>query len=122
MIKMQRSSISPIDFVIRILAVGAGLVVLAYLLSSGFNLRLGQVLFFLGILSMGLGNMLSLPARRYERLHGTRHINLFKLPTPEEYIAGNLFTARHPASFCSFENALLLGGFIILLVGLLILF
>ena len=122
MVNMQRSSISPIDFVIRILAVGAGLVVLAYLLSSGFNLRLGLVLFFLGILSMGLGNMLSLPARRYERLHGIRHINLFKLPTPEEYIAGNLFTARQAASFYCFENALLLGGFIILLVGLLILF
>jgi hypothetical protein len=98
------------------------LVVLAYLLSSGFNLRLGLVLFFLGILSMGLGNMLSLPARRYERLHGIRHINLFKLPTPEEYIAGNLFTARQPVSFYCFENALLLGGFMILLVGLLILF
>jgi hypothetical protein len=122
MIKMQSSSNSPTNFVIRILAIGAGLVVLAYLLSSGFNLRLGLVLFFLGILSMGVGNMLSLPARRYERLHGIRHINLFKLPTPEEYIAGNLFTARHPASFYCFENALLLGGFIILLVGLLILF
>ncbi len=96
---------------------GVGLVVLAYLLSSGFNLRLGLVLFFLGILSMGLGNMLSLPARRYERLHGIRHINLFKLPMPEEYIGGNLFTARHPASFYCFENALLLGGFIILVVG-----
>jgi hypothetical protein len=122
MIKMQRSSNSPIDFVIRILAVGMGLVLLAYLFSFGFNLRLGLVLFFLGILSMGLGNMLSLPARRYERLHGIRHINLFKLPTPEEYIGGNLFTARHAASFYCFENALFLGGFIILLVGLLILF
>jgi hypothetical protein len=118
---MQRSSISPIDFVIRILAVGAVLVVLAKLLSSGFNLHLGLVLFFLGILSMGLGNMLSLPARRYERLHGIRHINLFKIPSPEEYIAGNLFIARHPASFYCFENALFLGGFIILLAGLIIL-
>ena len=121
MINMQRSSISPIDFVIRILVVGAGLVVFAYLLSSSFHLRLGLVLIWLGTVSMGLGNLLSLPARRYERLHGIRHINPFKLPTPEEYIAGNLFTARHPASFYCLENALLLGGFIILPAGLLIL-
>jgi len=119
---MQRSSISPLDFAIRILAVCAGLAVFANLLSFGFNLRLGLVLFILGILSMGIGNMLSLPARRYERRSGIRHVNLFQLPSPEEYIAGNFFTARHPATFYCFENALLLAGFIIVLVGLLLLF
>jgi hypothetical protein len=118
---MQRSSISPFEFVIWILGAGAVLVVLARLLSSGLNLHLGLVLFVLGIASMGVGNLLSLPARRYERSCGIRHFTLFKLPAPEEYIAGNLFTARHAATFCSFENALLLAGFIILLVGLFLL-
>ena len=119
---MQKSSTSPFGFILRILAVGAVLVACAYLLSSGFNLRLGFVLFALGFLSMGIGNMVSLPARRYERRNGIRHFTLFKLPAPEEYIAGRLFTAKHAANFCSFENALLLAGFIILLVGLFILF
>jgi hypothetical protein len=122
MTDMTRSSISPFYFLIQILTVSAGLAVMSYLLASGFNLRLGLVLFFMGILSMGLGNMLSLPARRYERLHGIRHINLFKLPAPEEYLVGNLFIARQAASFYCFENALLFAGFIILIVGLLILF
>jgi hypothetical protein len=119
---MQRSSISPLDFVTRILAVCAGLVLFASLLSSGFNLHLGMVLFVLGILSMGIGNLLGLPARRYERNCGVKHFNLFQLPAPEEYIAERLFTARHASSFYSFENSLLLAGFIALLVGLVVLF
>jgi hypothetical protein len=122
MTNMQSRSISPFDFVIRILGVGAVLVVLANLLSSGFNLGLGLVLSTLGILSMGIGNMLGLPTRRYERRSGMRHVNLFQLPAPEEYIAGNLFTARQAASFYCFENALFLAGFFILLIGLFILF
>ena len=119
---MQKSSISPLDFVIRLLALGAGLMVFAILLAAGFNLHPGLTLFILGIFAMGAGNILSLPARRYERRRGIRHVNLFQLPSPEEYIAGNSFTATHAASFCSFENALLLAGFIDLLIGLIILF
>ena len=112
---MQKSSISPLDFVIQLLALGAGFMVFASLLCAGFNLHPG-------IFAMGAGNILSLPARRYERRRGIRHVNLFQLPSPEEYIAGNSFTATHAASFCSFENALLLAGFIDLLIGLIILF
>ena len=119
---MQRSSISPQEFVIRVLAVSAGLTLLAYLLSSVFHFHLGLVLCVLGVLSMGMGNFLSLPARRYERQSGIKHYSLFQLPAPEEYIAGNRFTARHAVSFYSFENALLVAGFIILLGGVIILF
>ena len=121
-IDMQRISISPLDFMIRVLAACAGLGVLAYLLASGFHLRLGLTFFILGGLSMGIGNMLSLPARRYERRSGVRHVNLFQLPAPEEYIAGKLFVARHALSFYCFENVLLLAGLVILLIGLMILF
>jgi hypothetical protein len=120
---MQKILISPkMDFVFEILFVSAGLVVFANFLASGFNLRFGLVLAILGILSMGIGNILSLPNRRYERYNGTRPFNIFKLPSPEEYIAGKLFIARHAASFYSIENALLLAGFVILLGGLFILF
>ena len=119
---MQRSSITLLDFLLWILGAGAIMVVLANLLSSGFNLHPGLALFVLGILSMGIGNMLSLPARRYERRIGIRHVNLFRLPSPEEYIGGNRFTAKHAAPFYCFENALLMAGFIILLIGLFILF
>jgi hypothetical protein len=119
---MQRHTISPLDFVIWILGIGAVLTLLANLLSSGFNLHLGLVMFILGFTAMVAGNMLGLPARRYERRCGIRHVNLFQLPSPEEYIGGNILTARHAASFYSFENALLLAGFIILLSGLFILF
>ena len=108
MTDIRRSSISPLDFVIRSLGVSFGLMVIANLLASGFNLRLGLALFILGILAMGIGNLLGLPARRYERRCGIRHINLFKLPAPEEYIAENRFTAKRAASFYCFENVLLL--------------
>jgi hypothetical protein len=122
MTEMPRTAISQKDFWITILAVSVGLIVLSYLLASGLNVHLGLVLSILGILSIGTGNLLSLPARRYERRLGIRHINLFKLPSPEEYIAGNLFVARHSTSFYCFENVLLLAGFIDLLIGLVILF
>jgi hypothetical protein len=119
---MRRSIISPIDFLLRILGVSAGLIVLANLIASGFNLHFGLVLFILGVLAMLIGNVLSLPARRYERRNGIRHINLFQLPTPEEYVAENLFVAPKAIPFCSFENAMLLSGFVILAIGLIILF
>jgi hypothetical protein len=119
---MQRSAISPQDFVIRILVVGAGLVLLGNLLTLGFKIQFGLALSILGILSMGIGNILSLPGRRYERRYGIRHANLFRLPAPEEYVAEKLFVARHPASFYSFENVLLFAGLIILLIGLIVLF
>lgn len=119
---MQRISISPISFLLRILVVSTGLMVLGNLLASGFKMPLGPVFLVLGILFMGIGNLLGLPARRYERQCGVRHINLFKFPAPEEYIAGNLLTARHAASFCCFENAVLLAGMIILVIGFVILF
>jgi hypothetical protein len=122
MTEAQRTAISQKDFWITILGVSVGLVVLAYLLASGFNVHLGPVLFILGIISIAIGNLLSLPARRYERRFGIRHINLFKLPSPEEYIAGNLFVATHSTSFYCFENILLLAGFIDLLIGLFIIF
>jgi len=119
---MQKSSISLIDFLLRVLGVSTGLIVFANLVASGFKLHLGLVLFFLGILSMGIGSMLNLPARRYQRSHGYRHVNLFKLPAPEEYIAGNLFVARNPAPFYCFQNVLLLAGFAVLFIGLILLF
>ncbi|MGE5462090.1 MAG: hypothetical protein ACM3PS_01960 [Syntrophothermus sp.] len=119
---MQRNAFSPIAFVISILVVSAGLVVFANLLASGFRFHLGLVLLVLGILSMCIGNILGLPARRYERHSGIRHMNLFKIPAPEEYIAGNLFVSRNPASFYSLENVLFLAGLIILLISLFILF
>jgi hypothetical protein len=113
---------SPLSFVIKILVVSMVLVLFASLLATGFNLRLGLVLFVFGILAMGIGNLLGLPARRYERRSGIRHVNLFKLPSPEEYIADNMLVARHATSFYCFANALLLAGIIILLIGLLVLF
>jgi hypothetical protein len=119
---MQRSAFPPQNFVISILAVGAGLGILGNVLALGFKIHLGLALFILGILSMGIGNILSLPGRRYERRSGIRHINLFKLPAPEEYLAEKLFVAKHSAPFYSFENALLFAGFIILLIGLIVLF
>ena len=69
---MQKSSISPLDFVIQLLALGVGFMVLASLLSAGFNLHPGLTLIILGIFAMGAGNILSLPARRYERRRGIR--------------------------------------------------
>jgi hypothetical protein len=119
---MQRSAISPIDFLLRILGVSVGLLVLAKLMASGFNLHFGMVLFILGILAMLIGNVLSLPARRYERRYGIRHINLFQLPTPEEYVAEKLFVAPRTIPFYSFENAMLVSGLVTLAIGLIILF
>ncbi len=119
---MQRSIISPFDFLLRVLGVSAGLAVLANLVTYGFRLHIGLVLFILGILAMFIGNLLGLPARRYERRCGIRHVNLFKLPAPEEYIAEKLFIARSPSSFYSLENAVFLGGILILAIGLLLLF
>jgi hypothetical protein len=119
---IQRTSISPFGFVIRIVAMSVGLVLIANLIASGFNLHFGLALFILGILAMSIGNVLSLPARRYERRSGIRHINLFQLPTPEEYVAEKLFVTRRAIPFYSFENAMLLSGFTILAIGLIILF
>ncbi len=119
---IPRSSISPQSFVTRILAVSGGLLLFAYFLSSDFHLHLGLVLFLLGVLSMVMGNLLNLPARRYERQCGIKHFSLFQMPTPEEYIAGNRFTTPHAVSFYCFENVLLLAGISILVIGLILLF
>ncbi len=119
---MQRSAISPIDFLLWILGVSAGLIVLANLVASGLSLHVGMVLFILGIVAMFIGNLLGLPARRYERRCGIKHINLFQLPAPEEYIAEKMFSARNTTSFYSLENAVLLGGIVILAIGLILLF
>ncbi len=119
---MQRSSISPIDFLLRILGVSAVLIVLANLVAYGFRLHFGLVLFILGIVAMFIGNLLGLPARRYDRRCGIKHINLFQLPAPEEYIAEKMFSVRTSNSFYSLENAVLLGGIVILAIGLILLF
>ena len=118
---MKRDNLAPTDFMIRIVLVAAGLTLFAYAIAFGFHFNFGAVALLLGFVSMVTGNLLGLPSRRYERRNGIRHINMFKVPAPEEYVAGNLFVARNPAHFCSFENALLLAGFVILILGLIIL-